>query len=306
VTGNQEADYRPLGYAYGTNNVDVNQDVGYSNYNGLQIDWTKRGQRLTYNLNYTWSKTMGTGIQVDPFNINNNYSPLAVDRPHVINTSYTYNIGSVVHHDRYLDGVANGWTISGITTWQAGGDLQALDSPNFGLSTAYATVNGQPISTTNPLPNGVSTAYGAPTLYGTTAAISIQPLLTCDPGAGLKSNQKVNFACFTPPSKGVFGPHEYPYLSGAAYFDSDLALYKTFHVTEGQTVQFRASAFNWLNHPLPQFSSSNQLTPHFNVDYTTKAYTVNSSQNSSTLGFLDNKAGAPTQRTLELALKYQF
>jgi hypothetical protein len=306
VTGNQEADYRPLGYAYGTNSVDVNQDVGYSNYNGLQIDWTKRGQRLTYNLNYTWSKTMGTGIQVDPFNIKNNYSPLAVDRPHVINTSYTYNIGTVVHHDRILDGVANGWTISGITTWQAGGDLQALDSPNFGLSTAYASINGQPLSSTVVLPNGVGTAYGDPTLYGTTAAISIQPLLTCDPRANLQSNQKVNFACFTPPPKGVFGPHEYPYLSGAAYFDSDLAFYKTFHVVDGQTVQFRASAFNWLNHPLPQFSSSNQLTPHYNVDYATKAYTVNSSQNSSTLGFLDNKAGAPTQRTLELALKYQF
>ncbi len=296
---NKEADYRPFGTEYGTNSIDVNQTNGYSNYNGLQVSWLKRSSNLTYDLNYTWSKTMGTGIQVDPFNLANDYSVLAVDRPHVINTSYSYNIGTPYRGMKLLEGAANGWTISGITTWQAGGNLQALNNPNFGLGLAYVNV---PAAATA---NGVTTGIGTATYYGTSAAISIQPVLTCDPGSGLASKQKVNVNCFAPPAIGQFGPHEYPYLSGPAYFDSDLALYKTFHVVEHQTVQFRVSAFNFLNHPLEQFSSGNQLTLHYNVDYDSKASTL-SSQTSPTFGFLDNKAGAPSQRILELALKYEF
>ena len=44
-----------------------------------------------------------------------------------------------------------------------------------------------------------------------------------------------------------------PYMREPAYFDSDLALYKNFNITERQKLQFRISATNWLNHPLPQF-----------------------------------------------------
>jgi len=82
-------------------------------------------------------------------------------------------------------------------------------------------------------------------------------------------------------------------------------VYKTFKVIEQQSVQFRFSAFNWLNHPLPQYSSGTQLTLRYNVDYATKQFSVNP-QTSPTFGVLDSKAGAPTQRILELALKYMF
>ena len=42
-------------------------------------------------------------------------------------------------------------------------------------------------------------------------------------------------------------------MRGPAYFDSDLALFKNFQITERQKLQFRISAVNFLNHPLPQF-----------------------------------------------------
>lgn len=303
---NKEADYRPYGYAYGTNTIDVNRNVGYSNYNGMQISWVKRSDKLTFNLNYTWSKSLGTGLQIDPFNINNNYGVLSIDRPHVINTSYSYNVGNAYHGHKVLEGAINGWTISGITTWQAGGNLQALNNPNFGLSLAYINL---PANASDPNVQ-ISSSFGNPTLYGTSASFSIQPELTCDPTAGLGHNQKVKAQCFTPPAIGVFGPSQYRYISGAPYFDSDLAVYKTFHLTERQGVQFRASAFNFLNHPLQQFSGSNQLTLHYNVDYNTKAYSVNTApypnSDPNNFGVLDNKAGAPTQRILELAVKYTF
>jgi hypothetical protein len=278
---NKEADYRPYGSSYGTNGIDVNAHVGYANYNGLQTSWVKRSQHLTFNFNFTWSKTLGTALQEDPFVLRNNYGITSFDRPYVFNTSYAYNFGQVYHGDSHLmSGVSNGWTLSGITTWQSGGNLQATNSPNFGLGIT-----------------GLSQA----TYFGTSAPKTIQPILTCDAGASLQHNQRVNEACFAAPTVGNNGPANYAYYRNADFFDTDLAAYKSFQIAERQTVQFRISAFNWVNHPLPEFSGGNQLQLHYNNNLS-----PNTSSNSPTLGFLDTKAGGHAARILELALKYNF
>jgi Carboxypeptidase regulatory-like domain len=286
---NKQADYQPYGYAYGSNPISVSTHVGYSNYNGLQLSWVKRSERLTYNLNYTWSKTLATGQQIDPFTVRGNYGIASVDRPYVFNASYAYNFLNVYNGESHLlRGVANGWTVSGITTWQSGNNLQASgqNASNFFLSIT-----------------GLSSA----TYFGTAASNGvplhklIMPVLTCDAGAHLADKQRINASCFAAPAIGSNGPRNLPYYRTADFFDTDLAAYKTFHITEGQTVQFRASAFNWVNHPLPQFSGTNQISLHYNQDLT-----PNTSSNSKTIGFLDQKSGGHSQRILELALKYNF
>jgi hypothetical protein len=297
---NLVSDYHPFGAYYGTGQVLVNSHVGYSNYNGLQVSWVKRSNRLTFNANFTWSKNLGTGQQIDPFSIHGNYGILAVDRPYVVNTSFDYNFLKVYHgENKIVSAAANGWTVSNITSWQAGGNLQALNSPNFGLSLNYSTL---PATSTGP-----STGIGSATYFGTDASMLIMPVTTCNPGSGLASNQRVNGSCFTAPPIGTNGPRDYGYLSGASFFDSDLALYKTFHINDRNSVQFRVSAFNWLNHPLPQFSSGNQLTLKETLDGTNPGagFQVNPSQVSN-FGVLDTKAGAPNQRIWELSLKYMF
>ncbi len=62
-TGNKVQDYRPYGYAYSTNAVAMIQGTAYTNYNGLQVAWIKTTGKLGYNLNFTWSRTLGTGLQ---------------------------------------------------------------------------------------------------------------------------------------------------------------------------------------------------------------------------------------------------
>ncbi len=278
---NKEADYRPYGKAYGTNSVVVNQHVGYGNYNGLQLSWVKRSSSFTFNFNYTWSKSLGTGLLEDPFVLRNNYGVTAVDRPQVFNSSYAYNFRRVYHGDsRLLAGASNGWTLSGISTLQSGGNLQALDSPNFGLNITGLSQN---------------------TYFGTSAPKLIQPVVTCDPTSHLATNQKLNESCFAAPAVGSNGPSTYPYYKGAAFFDTDLAAYKSFQIREKQDVQFRISAFNWVNHPLSQFSGGNQLQLNYNNNLT-----PNTSSNSPTQGFLDTKAGGHAARILELAVKYNF
>ncbi len=278
---NKEADYRTYGNAYGTNTVAVNQHVGYGNYNGLQMSWVKRSERLTYNLNYTWSKNLGTVLLEDPFVLRNNYGVTANDRSHVLNTSYSYNFVHPYNGDsRLIRGAANGWTMTGITTLQSGGNLQALYSPNFGLS--------------------IKNLSGA-TYFGTSAAKLIQPLVTCNLKGNLATNQKINESCFAAPTVGTNGPSSYPYVKGPAFFQTDLAAYKTFKIRESQGVQFRLSAFNFVNHPLPQFSGGSQLQLNYNNDLT-----VNTAANAKTQGFVDTKTGGHAARILELALKYNF
>jgi hypothetical protein len=96
-------------------------------------------------------------------------------------------------------------------------------------------------------------------------------------------------------------------MSAGAYFDNDLAIYRAFHIHEGQQVQFRASAFNWLNHPIPGFSGTGGSSPlgiAYNVDYASKNITKN--YNTSTFGVQDSKTGAPFQRIITLSVKYFF
>jgi hypothetical protein len=295
---NKPADYRPYGYAYGTNAVYVMSHAGYSNYNGLQVSLVKRSAHLSMNLNYTHSKSLGTDLQEDPFSLRGNYGVESSDRPNVFNASFSYNDLKVYHGgNRLIAGATNNWLISAITTYQGGGNLQAINgnpNPNFSFSNSY----------TGSMPSGVGTAISGATYFGTDAGVTIMPTLTCNPKSGLKANQYVNGSCFGVPTIGTNGPRNYPYLSGPAYFDSDLALAKAFHITENHTVTFRASAFDWLNHPINAFSG-NQLKLYFNTNYASKASTL-SAQTVPTFGTTVLKAGGDQRRIIELSLKYAF
>lgn len=304
-TGNSVADYKPFGYAYGTNSVYQNESSAYTNYNGLQAAYVKSTGSLTYNFNFTWSKTLGTNLQSNPFVLRYNYGPEAIDRPFVFNASYTYQTGNIHRFNSLVNGAIGGWTISGISTWQAGGSLLAQlgnGVPNFGFTESYQNLPA------NASAVGIGSGIGAPTYFGTDAPIAILPTLTCNPNSGLAKYQRVQLKCFAPPAVGTQGGQNYPYMSMGSYFDNDLAVYKSFHVKGEQSFQLRVSAFNWLNHPLPEFSAQNQITLRYLVDYPSKNITLNSGSGGtvSNFGFMDTKTGAPYSRIWEVNAKYTF
>src|SRR5437762_6247860 len=97
-------------------------------------------------------------------------------------------------------------------------------------------------------------------------------------------------------TRGQNGPLIWPSVTGPSYFGGDLGMYKDFKVRESQKLQFRFTAFNFLNHPNRQFGLSDDINLRFstpgggntNLDTNGKAaYTVGN-------------------RTLEIALKYLF
>jgi len=311
-TGNKLSDYHPYGYAYGTAQAYMIQNIGYGNYNGLQASWIKTAGKLTFNFNGTWSKALATSLQENPYSVGGNYAPTAADRPFVFNSSYTYNSGALHTGNSVLNELGGGWTISGISTWQAGGYIPAElgnGVPNFGLGLTYTGLPAD--NSTNGLAKdtGITNGIGDPTYFGTDESIPIMPVLTCNPTSGLAHYQLLNGKCFAAPAVGTQGGQKYPYMRAMSYFDNDLAIYRTFHIRESQNVQIRASAFDWLNHALPEFSSLTPISIAYNVDYNSKTITPNFNQGSTganAFGVMDTKSQAPYQRIIELDVKYSF
>jgi hypothetical protein len=166
------------------------------------------------------------------------------------------------HGNPYVGGAVNGWQLSTYTTYQSGAPLQTSLGGN--LNTAYPGVSVPSIGAPDLpdysilLPNGTrattvseSTWLGT-NAYGGSGGGLLLPQVVCNPQNHGKG-QYFNPNCFQAPAYGTQGTLIWPYLHNPAYFDSDLALFKNFQITERQKLQFRVSASNWINHPLGQF-----------------------------------------------------
>jgi hypothetical protein len=269
----------------------------YSNYNSLQASWNKQSGRVNYLVNYTFSKSLGilgeggnNGVG-DPTNIRNDYGVLPNDRTQVFNAAYIVQLPDPIHSNKLLKGVVNGWQISGITQIQSGSPMQGQVSSNFGM--------GGTLLPGATLPNGLDVSgvglssdiiTGSPT-------ISAQPILTCDPRKGLASNQFVNGNCFAPPSPGHNGDFIFPYLKTPPFWNSDLSLFKNFQISEFKKIQFRVSAYNFINHPLTSFNpAGGDSNLNLSFDSTGKLTNKN-------FGYANYLYGA---RSIQFVLKFYF
>lgn len=261
-------DYRPYP-AY--THLGVPRHITYANYNALQASWNRQKGRLNYGINYTFSKALGirgafnNGVAGDPTNLRANYGPLAFDRTHLIAASYSYDLGRRFNFDnRLVSGLVNNWMISGITNWQSGPNLQAVYRPDLSLQgVATSTYSG---NTCTGAVAGPSQSLPACTIDNThvlgTPDVMLQPILrpsalcpSGDPSTNLHKNQYVNGNCFGLAPMGVQGQENLGSMRAPAFFNSDLTLQKTIPFGESRNLQFRVAAFNFLNHPLPSFSS---------------------------------------------------
>lgn len=306
-TGNSTQPYRPYpSYAA----LNVVEPRGYANYNGLQVSWQRQTGRVGYNLNYTWSKAMGTrnthqfgGPVANPLDIIANYGVSNIDRSHVFNASYTFDLGTLYKGDmKFVGHLANGWMISGITTLQSGPNLQA--SPDDG------DANFRKMAVT---PYGMSyTDDGGKEgmLWLGTPDVKVMPIFTCNPTANLKQNQYINGNCFSLPAMPTQnadgswtfhnGPYVMPYyMHGPMFFNSDLSVTKGFKISERHNLQFRLSGFNFLNHPLTSWNYyGDGLQLRFTQDANGKW-----TQSNPNFGYANVKTG---RRVVEFQVKYSF
>ena len=295
--------------------INAIQHRGYSNYNGMQSQLTYSSKTLRLGANYTWSKALGAVSGGDPINLANDYLPLSVDRPNILNFTYSYTLGNLVK-ERYAGWVTNGWEISGIVNYQSGTVLQSLIGPNYQIQ-GNVTV---PVGTVATLPGSHNTSTctaNAPTttcslpigsgyLLGT-PDIQLQPVLTGSP-RGTQAHQYINGSAFSLAPLGTQGQYNYGNLRGPAYFNTDIAFRKQFKVTDKQSLQLRVAAFNFINRANCTFSNLSPGGYSLNFSQAQNSLDLNSDLANSTnqnanFGYAPIRTG---RRVMEVSVKYAF
>jgi hypothetical protein len=142
------------------------------------------------------------------------------------------------------------------------------------------------------------------TVWLGTPDVQLMPTLPGNPKSGLKTHQYLNPTAFGIPLPGSNGVYRMPYIHGPYYMDHDVTVLKNFALREGQNLQVRMAAFNFLNHPLVSFNQqdTDNLTLNFNSATAGQALTTNVLVYPN-FGVANIKVG---NRLVELEAKYTF
>ena len=244
--------------------------AGYANYNALQASVVRRfSQGWSYSVAYTWSKTMNVGtdgwygseggVPQDPYApaAFGSYSVAGFDLTNVLALSTLYQVPlgrgqKFSTGNGALDYVLGNWQINNIFTAHSGAPFTPVISSDIA--------------------NTGNSGYEHMDLIG-------------NPGGPKQASEWFNTAAYAVPAGYTYGTASRNSLRTNGYFDLDTSLFRTFPIGGERQFEFRAEAFNLLNHPVLG-------TP--NTDY-------NSGPLFGTINYT-----ASTARELQLALKFLF
>lgn len=109
---------------------------GWSNYNALLLTLRRTGTHFTFDVNYTFSKSLDTdqGVQNDSSTLANplqpgvDYGPSKFDHRHIFNALFVYNLPvRYAGFPSFANAILGGWHISGIFTALSGAPLYATE-----------------------------------------------------------------------------------------------------------------------------------------------------------------------------------
>jgi hypothetical protein len=252
--------------------------TGYANINTLASrqgsNWTALEATLKHPVSnsvfltvaYTWSHALGNWTTGGTYNMIDVYHPSRyygnvpnINTPQMGSAAVIWTIPWFKNaSNRFEKTVLGGWKLSDMTLLRSGLSLDMTYSGNN---------SGYPV---RPDVTGAS-------LYGDKSATSWLANSTY-----LKAHTNVSNP-FTAPVAGYFGNANIGIIRGPGMVDFDMALYKTFPIFAKHQVEFRAEAFNVMNHT--NFSA------------------VSTAYNSSSFGQVTS---AQDPRIMEVALRYQF
>ncbi len=217
--------------------------IANSGYNSLQFSLERRfAQGLQFNVAYTFSKSIDEASSfegiLNPLPGANNRSLSLFDAAHRIVVSYYWEL-PVPKHSGFTGKVLDGWSLSGITTYQTGFPIRITSSADNELMNSFDfELPGEPdqlapFKTQHPQKNGLY--YFNPQLFTENAT---DPTCGGAPYAG----------CYDPSLLGRVGNAPRTICCGPGISDTDFAVLKNIKLSETQHFEFRAEIFNVFNH----------------------------------------------------------
>jgi hypothetical protein len=269
--------------------IQQEQSNGSSEYSSLQVSWNRRFTAGSmFGVSYTFAKSLDNSsnyrdIVPNSYYTNNLWGPSEYDTHHVVLVNYLYDLPFFRSQQTLVSKVAGGWELSGSAQFQTGqpcgvgtnNDFAGVgEYGSFGCGTntsegQFWTMNGTPKVLGHFAPNGVGGAKYISTTNGNGA-----PLFT-KPATGTFNSQ--------------FGIRDEIY--GPGFQNWNLALFKKFPIYRETGFEFRAEAYNFINHPnWAQIGQTGGL---------------NLIPTSSQFGEVTQKS-TTNPRTLQISLRYTF
>jgi Carboxypeptidase regulatory-like domain/TonB dependent receptor-like, beta-barrel len=217
--------------------VDYKPNEGVSNYSAFHVALKRHFTRgWLWNVQYAWSHSIndggvGGGEAASPEIVSCvacNYGNSNDDFRHhlVFDTVYELPFGSgkrfLASGSTLAKGVLGGWQLSAIGVFSSGGPVNIVVNRSSG-----------------DLPDGNSRNQRPDLVPG----VSPYPA-----GGQLLGGQWLNRAAFVVPAPGTWGNVGKNTFRGPGFWSTDLALQKSFQMTESLLLDFRAEAFNLFNH----------------------------------------------------------
>ncbi|MGA8345877.1 MAG: TonB-dependent receptor [Candidatus Sulfotelmatobacter sp.] len=221
--------------------INTLSDIGYSNYNSLQVSAQRSAANLTFRASYTFSKSLDDasgaggfyrGPPEDSRNLRRDYGRSDFDLRHRFTITYAWRIPAPTGLPGWLHALAANWQLNGITTLQTGG----------------------PLNITLPFDNsGTGEFRDRPNLVG-------NPHVAFNP-----TGPYLNPVAFAQPLPGTYGNLGRNAFSGPGLNDFDMSFVKSQHISRDWWLRLRAEFFNIWNHPnfanpSTTFGSGFQLT----------------------------------------------
>lgn len=278
----------------GFGSIRETDNVANSMYNSLQIAWNRRySNGLLFGVSYTLSKSMDSGsnqrdVVPDTYDTSMLWGPSEFDARHILVFNYLYDLPFFKNHATLSGKLLGGWQISGVTQFQTGNPCSAAHATDYahvGLDSNFGCgVNGQ-----------YWVKFGNPRILGNfgsggwfqTCLINASP---CPDGTNGTVDQRI----FRPPTLGTFNTqHVRDLIYQPGFQNWNLGLFKAFPIDEQRGFQFRAEAFNFINHPNWGGGSGGG---------------VNFDPASSNFGKVTTKGGGVGggERNLQLSLRFYF
>jgi hypothetical protein len=307
---------------------------GISNYNALEVGLNKKishGLQVTASYTYSHSLDEGSGIGAGFFYNGNNpaapgssYASSDFDRTHVFIVSYSYALPTIKNASRFVDTVANGWGITGVTTAQSGEPFSVIDFSGVAGSLYYSGGDDEVTNPILPLASGISpqkATLGYTDQKGTTSTGALYSLPYVNPSDfaepsvgpgvdGVPPCEIVNAVNVCDNYETGFGSTGRNAFRAPFETIFNFSIFKNFTLTERFKLKFQADAFNLFNHP--DFDTPNtdfELNPCYNPVpcYGFTPYNPQASPpalNPKGFGVISETVGSP--RFLQLSLHLTF